>query len=69
MSAIQSNETLANLTIRPNPKNAGSSYLKNDLNTLWARNAMRINKSKIPQDLVTPAQEVCRFLTLQCSVD
>lgn len=34
--------------IRLNPKNTGSTYIKSDANTLWARNAARRAKEPAP---------------------
>ena len=42
--------------VRLNPKNTGSTYLKSDANTLWARNAAR--RAKEP----APVTEVRTFL-------
>ena len=34
--------------VRLNPKNTGSTYIKSDTNTLWARNAARRAKEPAP---------------------
>lgn len=47
--------------LRPNPKHMGTSYLKSESQTLWARNAAR--KQKMPvEDTPTPIDQRYVFI-------
>jgi actin-related protein 8 len=46
---------VTNSIYRPNPKHVGTTYLKSETQTIWARNALR--KSKAPAENIGVPQE------------
>ncbi|KAH7927316.1 actin-like ATPase domain-containing protein [Leucogyrophana mollusca] len=48
--------TTLNVPLAPNPKHLGTSYLKSDSQTLWARNATRKNKLPVDESVPPPDQ-------------